>query len=76
MNVSLSPELEQFVNEQIKSGHYRTPSEVINDALKNQILDKEKIAFQQRLATSHQQVKDGQIVKAGNEFFLMLSDDN
>jgi Arc/MetJ-type ribon-helix-helix transcriptional regulator len=34
MNVSLTPELEQFVQSQIASGKYANPGEVIVDALK------------------------------------------
>ncbi|MBW4644521.1 MAG: type II toxin-antitoxin system ParD family antitoxin [Goleter apudmare HA4340-LM2] len=34
MNVSLTPELEQFIQSQIASGKYATPAEVIVDALK------------------------------------------
>jgi Bacterial antitoxin of ParD toxin-antitoxin type II system and RHH len=34
MNVSLSPELEQFIQSQIESGKYASATEVIVDALK------------------------------------------
>ncbi|MEA5503329.1 type II toxin-antitoxin system ParD family antitoxin [Halotia wernerae UHCC 0503] len=34
MNVSLTPELEQFIQTQIESGKYATAAEVIVDALK------------------------------------------
>lgn len=34
MNVSLSPELEQFLDEKVKSGKFQSPSEVINEALR------------------------------------------
>jgi antitoxin ParD1/3/4 len=33
MNVSLSPELELFVNEKVRAGQYQTADEVINSAL-------------------------------------------
>lgn len=33
MDVTLSPELERFVEEKVKAGGYRTPSEVIRDGL-------------------------------------------
>jgi antitoxin ParD1/3/4 len=33
MNISLTPELEQFVDEQVSSGQYQSPSEVVINAL-------------------------------------------
>ena len=39
MNIVLSPELENLVNEQVKSGLYDSPSEVVRDGL---LLLKEK----------------------------------
>ncbi|HEV8608064.1 MAG TPA: type II toxin-antitoxin system ParD family antitoxin [Tepidisphaeraceae bacterium] len=33
MNISLRPELEQFVQEKVQGGTYASPSEVIEDAL-------------------------------------------
>ena len=34
MNVSLTPELVQFVNQKVESGKYQTASEVIRDGLR------------------------------------------
>jgi antitoxin ParD1/3/4 len=34
MNVSLTPELERFVNQRVESGKYHTASEVIRDGLR------------------------------------------
>jgi antitoxin ParD1/3/4 len=34
MNVSLTPELEQLVNEKVESGLYQTASEVVREALR------------------------------------------
>ena len=34
MNVSLTRELEQFVNQKVKSGRYQTASEVVREALR------------------------------------------
>lgn len=44
MNVSLTPELEEFVNEQIKSGQYKSASEVVREGLRLVQLRGEKIA--------------------------------
>jgi antitoxin ParD1/3/4 len=42
MNVSLTPELEQFVNQKVESGKYQTASEVIRDGLRL-LLEREEI---------------------------------
>jgi putative addiction module CopG family antidote len=34
MNVSLTPELEQLVNEKVRTGLYQTASEVVREALR------------------------------------------
>ncbi len=34
MNVSLTPELEDLVNEKVRSGFYQTASEVVREALR------------------------------------------
>ena len=34
MNVSLTPELERFVNERVETGLYQTASEVVRDGLR------------------------------------------
>jgi putative addiction module CopG family antidote len=34
MNVSLTPELEELVNEKVRSGLYQTASEVVREALR------------------------------------------
>lgn len=47
MNVSLTPELEQFVNQRVKSGKYQTASEVIRDGLRL-LLEREEL-HQQKL---------------------------
>ncbi len=40
MNVSLTkPELEQFIHEQVKSGHFSSPDEVIEAGLARLMLD-------------------------------------
>lgn len=34
MNVSLTPQLERFINEQVESGRYRSASEVVREAVR------------------------------------------
>lgn len=40
MNVSLTPELERFIADQVEAGRYRSESEVVRDALRL-LLEKE-----------------------------------
>ncbi|MEN2383759.1 MAG: type II toxin-antitoxin system ParD family antitoxin [Gloeotrichia echinulata IR180] len=55
MNLSLTPELEQFIQSQIESGKYATAAEVILDALKvfaaGKYLDKGYIEVQSSAKT-------------------------
>ena len=51
MNVSLTPELEQFVNEKVESGLYQTASEVVREALR---LLKERDHARERLCADVQ----------------------
>lgn len=48
MNVSLTPELEQFVHSKVKSGRYLSASEVIREALR--LLEERDRLYQARLA--------------------------
>ncbi len=69
MNVSLTPELEQFVSDQVKTGFYRTSSEVIREALRKQIQGKERMDLEQRLSLGRQQIEEGRAIKADKHFF-------
>ena len=48
MNVSLTPELEQLVNEKVQSGLYQTASEIVREALR--LLKERDHAREQRRA--------------------------
>jgi antitoxin ParD1/3/4 len=37
MNISLTPELEHWIQQKVESGHYQTLSEVVREALRTQI---------------------------------------
>lgn len=57
MNVSLTPELEQYVQEKVSSGMYYSASEVIREGLR---LLKEREQFQQtRLQELRQEIQVG-----------------
>ncbi len=37
MNISLTPELESWIQQKVETGHYQTSSEVIREAIRTQI---------------------------------------
>ena len=49
MNVSLTPELERFVQEKVRSGRYTSASEVVREAL--------------RLLEEHERVRTAQLLE-------------
>jgi len=55
MNVSLAPELERFLNEQVRSGRYASPEEAVGKAVK---LLKETEEAENRLETLLQEAED------------------
>jgi antitoxin ParD1/3/4 len=48
MNVSLTPELEQLVNDEINSGQYKSASDVVREGLRLVRLRREKLAALRR----------------------------
>jgi antitoxin ParD1/3/4 len=48
MNVSLTPELEQLVNDEIKSGSYKSANEVVREGLRLVRLRRQKLAALRR----------------------------
>ena len=61
MNVSLTPELEQFVNDKVKSGFYQTASEVVREALRllNE-RDRERTLLHEHVQAGFDQLARGQ----------------
>jgi antitoxin ParD1/3/4 len=57
MNVSLTPELESWVDERVRSGRYASASEVIREALR--LLEEQELAKQKRLADVRQKIDHG-----------------
>jgi antitoxin ParD1/3/4 len=57
MNVSLTPELEKFVRQKVKTGRYLSVSEVIREALR--LLEERDIQRQMRLEKLRQEVAVG-----------------
>jgi antitoxin ParD1/3/4 len=69
MNVSLTNELEEYVSTQVKSGLYNSASEVIQEALRNQIKKSMTGQLNKRLSVSRKQVENGQVLLADNNYF-------
>jgi Arc/MetJ-type ribon-helix-helix transcriptional regulator len=44
MNINLTPDLERIVNEELKSGHFRSPEEVVATAL-TALREKERLSM-------------------------------
>ncbi|MBW4473568.1 MAG: type II toxin-antitoxin system ParD family antitoxin [Stenomitos rutilans HA7619-LM2] len=57
MNVSLTPELEQYVHSKVKSGRYLSASEVVREALR--LLEERDRLREIRLATLQKEVEIG-----------------
>lgn len=79
MNVSLTPELEQFVQEKVKSGRYLSASEVVREALR--LLEERDRIQQIKLETLRkeimigvEQIEHGDVVD-GEAVFAELEDD-
>ena len=57
MNVSLSEQFVDFINNEVASGEYSTASEVVRDALR--LLRREKAAYEEKLAILKREVAIG-----------------
>ena len=57
MNISLTPELEQMVDDKVKSGRYASASEVIREGLR--LLEEREQLKQQRLSEVRQTIDRG-----------------
>ncbi|MDO8519262.1 MAG: type II toxin-antitoxin system ParD family antitoxin [Deltaproteobacteria bacterium] len=73
MNVSLTPALEKYVQEKVKSGLYNSASEVVREALR--LLDEKDLLrrrrlldFQEAIAIGLQQADKGEMVEAKEVF--------
>lgn len=79
MNVSLTPELEQFVHEKVKSGRYLSASEVVREALRlleerDRLYQAKLAELQQHLAIGIEQADRGELID-GDDVFAELEDD-
>jgi antitoxin ParD1/3/4 len=54
MNVSLTPELEHWVDEKVRTGRYASASEVVREALR--LLEQQELARQRRLVQVREKI--------------------
>ena len=65
MNVSLTPELEQFIDSKVKSGFYGSASEVIREGLR--LLDEQDTIKKKRIEMLNLEIDKGlSSLKSGN----------
>lgn len=57
MNISITPELEQFIQEKVKSGMYQSASEVVREALR--LLSEREEIRKRRLEQLNQEIQLG-----------------
>jgi antitoxin ParD1/3/4 len=66
MNVSLTPELEQFIAQQVQSGMYQTPSDVIREGLRllrerDELRQKQREELRREIAFGMEQADQGKV---------------
>ena len=69
MNVSLTPELEEFITQEVATGHYDSASEVIQEALRNHIRQRAEHQLDMHIESSQEQISNGEVVDADEVFF-------
>jgi len=67
MTVTLTPEQEKFIAEQLKSGYYRSAEEIIAQGLgilqvQETFIDKNVLELREKIATSADQIRRGEVV--------------
>lgn len=69
MNISLTKNLEEYVSSQMQTGYYASASEVIREALRNQIKSSINRQLDKRIALGRQQVEEGKVTIANDTYF-------
>jgi len=67
MTVTLTPELEQFVAEQLKTGHYRSAEDVIAQSLgmlraQEEFIETNAAELREKIAVGLDQIRKGHVV--------------
>ncbi|MBK9155866.1 MAG: type II toxin-antitoxin system ParD family antitoxin [Chloracidobacterium sp.] len=73
MNVSLTPELETFIENKVKSGRYNTASEVVREGLR--LLEREDKLFEMKRDELRREVKKGIEQIRSGEYIEISSED-
>lgn len=76
MNVHLTPELEQMVQNKVKTGRYNSASEVMREALRlmddrDQLKTMQKEELRKKIAAGLKSLDEGRVVDGG-EFFAQM----
>ncbi|MER3482539.1 MAG: type II toxin-antitoxin system ParD family antitoxin [Meiothermus sp.] len=75
MNVSLTPELERWIEAKVKSGLYQTNSKVVREALRAMREREEKIAaIREKLDEAEADIQAGRVVPAEQLFDFIKSE--
>ncbi len=69
MNISLTTELELYVTTQVQSGLYHSASELIREALRDQIRCTASQSGEQHISTRRQQLANGHLSLADSNYF-------
>jgi len=69
MNISLTKDLEEYVSIQMQTGYYASASEVIREALRNQIKSSINRQLDKHIALGRQQVEEGKVTIADDTYF-------
>lgn len=74
MNVSLTPELEQFIDRKVKSGRYNTASEVVRESLR--LLEREDEEREMKLEELRREIMIGVEQIKNGEYIELESDED
>ncbi len=72
MNVSLTPELEQFIDRKVKSGRYNTASEVVRESLRllereDDLREMKKEELLREVMKGVEQIRNGEYIEVTSE---------
>jgi antitoxin ParD1/3/4 len=67
MTVTLTPELEQFIAEQLKTGHYQSADDLITQSVgmlraQESFIESHKAELREKIAVGLDQIRKGQVV--------------
>lgn len=68
MTVTLTPEQEQFISEQVKSGHYRSAEDVVAQSLgilraQEEFIQSNAAELREKIASGLEQIKRGEMIE-------------